>query len=101
MKSKQDKFDIVFGMVLFGVGLLLIFGAPALAACQGFMWLKNGVWPALEIRWVFQFFGAADPVTTWKGLQVIITWVLGLPLTMGMLAVGAIAFSWGLSLEER
>ena len=51
----------------------------------------------MELRSALSLFGVSEPDLEWRGLQMIVTWVLEWPLALGLIVTGmAIAFGGGL-----
>jgi hypothetical protein len=67
------------------VGTVLALGGIGLLPIQYLVWLKTGVWAAMDIRTVFDLMGVATP----QGLDA----VLKLPLSGAMFMVGLV-FIW-------
>jgi hypothetical protein len=67
------------------IGTVLALGGIGLLPMQYLAWRKTGVWPAMQIRTVFELMGVAPP-------QVPDT-VLKLPLSVAMFTIGFV-FIW-------
>jgi hypothetical protein len=75
----------VIGDIFAFIGMVLVLGGIGLLPIQYLVWLKTGVWAAMQIGTVFDLMGVATP----QGLDA----VLKLPLSGAMFVVGLV-FIW-------
>ncbi len=71
--------------------LFAILGPPALALAlvlwQSYVWLKTAEWPPYTLRTI----GMDPPVSDWQGLNQIVLYVYGAPLSLLLMVVGMVA----------
>lgn len=77
--------------------LLLTCGAPVVIGGQAFYWLVTGEWIHLTLMSVWNWLELPAPSVKWVGLQEIIIWLLGFPLSGTIFMVGMI---WGYLLVQ-
>src|SRR5882724_9925922 len=60
---------------------LTILVAPGILVWQAFQWLKTGVWIALPLSTLMDYFEIHVSAGKWVGMQKIVDWVLDVPLS--------------------
>ena len=86
MKSADDIVGGAIGLVVATTALTVVL----MLGTQTFDWLKNGLWPAFPISDLFAAAGIPKPVTTWKGAQQIMDFVLSLNAAIAVVVAGMI-----------
>jgi uncharacterized protein (DUF2235 family) len=85
--NRQITLDSVISCL--GLLSLLLAGGAVLwvvVLWQILPWLHLGIWNSYPLRWCF------DVQTSWLGLQYILDWLLNLPVTLVMAALGILLF---------
>jgi hypothetical protein len=66
-------------LTLYGIFSL---AAVAIVGLQTYHWLETGEWYPVPLSLGLDFVGLRVPTTDWIGLQIIVDWVLDLPLAL-------------------
>lgn len=87
MKEFWETFRLS-GAAMLAASAALALGSALMTAWQVLHWLSTARWVPLPI----EAFLSVRPVTTWAGIQSLIDWYWGLPLSLVMLGFAAVFF---------
>jgi hypothetical protein len=73
-------------------GLVILTG-PTILACQGYSWVRTGVWTALPISTTFTYFEWPMPSTNWLGFQKILDQVFDIPTSLAVFVVSLLVLT--------
>jgi hypothetical protein len=86
--------SLICGTLLL-LAILLAFSGVATLGYQAFLWLRDGYWTTFELKTAWEFIGGATPdLPGLRGVQKILEWILGWPLSVGLVACGVVP--WGM-----
>jgi hypothetical protein len=83
------------GIVATLAGYGLIVGAFFVLLFQGILWLRDGYWPAWQVRQVWYALELPAEPLPWLGAEKIRTWLLDLPIAGALVPIGVAAFLAG------
>ncbi len=96
----NDSDDLGAGGAGCLIGVLCLLGALGILGFQAVLWLKDGVWTPLPLSTIFVFLSFDIPAVEWKGLQEIVNWVLGTPISASLIVFGIVIGWIGFWIEE-
>jgi hypothetical protein len=76
------------------VGWFIVLAGVGISLYQIGLWLRDGYWTPLEFKLIFDKEPDLQQVT-WIGVQKILAWILGSPLSVGLMVVGLLVVWWG------
>jgi hypothetical protein len=72
---------------LASLAMVILFGGIALLGWRVFIFLKDGVWEAMEVIDVMRYFHFPTIQVEWRGVQMGIDWLLSFNATLGLIVV--------------
>jgi hypothetical protein len=104
---KPWTLEALWALIVKLVGVLVILYGFGVFGYQVLLWLQEGVWTSFELRsewaWLWGVIGlpGPEPEFSWLGVQRITLWLLGSPLSLGLIVTGITILVFGLKLEAK
>jgi hypothetical protein len=97
MPSRSEERELKTGRVQITLGTQLITCALLVALAQVMLWLSEGEWPAFSIAEILRWAGAKMPVLGGSELNSVVAWLMALPISAAIAAVGFVIAWMGAS----
>lgn len=93
LPTRAEEKARLINTIMVWVGLATFGFPPAIWVYQVYYWLKNGSWLPITIEAGLMSVGLGVPYTSWRGVQMIIEWIVALPLWFGVFLIGMLVIT--------
>src|SRR5262245_13517947 len=91
-KMAPGTSDIWTGRCILFLGACLAIAGIGVLGWQCLLWLHDGTWTPLELRYVLELIEVQEPSFQWQGVQKISNWIFGQGLSGVLIVLGAGAY---------
>jgi hypothetical protein len=88
MERRIRRFETAFAGLIWAAtrraAICLMICAVGVLAIQGAYWLHDGYWTGWQFRLAWEYVGFTEKQLEFKGVEKIRTWILDMPLSVGV-----------------